>query len=136
MKEWGHGSTPSTQIYYQWWRYVLKKCKKTVRKRTPIVGYRVVPGIHCEAWGDAGKKLFSMIDIEYIQGSENVNWDNPKTRKFVDGENSIVHEAKVLAFKEMNQSKGGRKTRKKKGRKHRKRKTRKRRRKKRKTRRR
>lgn len=117
MKEWGHGSTPSTQIYYQWWRYILKKCKKTVKKRTPIIGYRVLPGIHCEAWGDAGKKLFSMIDIEYIQGSENVDWNNPKTRKFVDGENSIVHQAKVLAFKEMNPLKGGRKTRKRKGKK-------------------
>tara|TARA_B100001758_G_scaffold179222_1_gene155981 strand:+ start:6712 stop:8925 length:2214 start_codon:yes stop_codon:yes gene_type:complete len=115
MKDFGHGSTPSTQIYYQWWRYILKKCKKAIRKRTPIVGYRLQPGRQCEAWGDAGKKLFRMIHIQYIQGSENVDWNNPKTRKFVDGENSIVHQAKVLAFKEMNPSKGGRKTRKKRG---------------------
>ena len=37
MKEWGHGSTPSTQIYYQWWRYVLKKCKKQLEKELQLL---------------------------------------------------------------------------------------------------
>tara|TARA_B110000444_G_scaffold258051_2_gene297935 strand:+ start:208 stop:894 length:687 start_codon:yes stop_codon:yes gene_type:complete len=123
IKALGSGSTPSTQIYFQWWRYILKKCKKEIKKRVPIAGYRLQQGSHCEAWGDAGKKLFKMIDIEYIQGSENVPHDSLNTKKFVKGENSIVHQAKELAFEEIsnnpdiikpNVSKGGRKRKKRK----------------------
>lgn len=137
LKSFGSGSTPSTQIYAQWWTYVLKKCKKGIRKRIPFYGYRIQPGQQCEAWDNNGKKLFNMLDKEYIQGTPNIPWDSKKTKEFVKGKDSIVHKAKKLAFKEISDNpdiikpdktiggKKSRKKRKKRRRKNKKRKTRK-----------
>ena len=126
IKEWGHGSTPSTQIYYQWWAYILKKCKKYINRRIPGLGYKKMPGFGCKAWGNAGEKLFNMIDVEYNQGNENMPLSGPNMDIFVKGKNSLVHQAKILAFEEIsknpdlvnpNVSTGGRKLSKRKYRK-------------------
>tara|TARA_B100001093_G_scaffold268670_1_gene256893 strand:+ start:855 stop:1991 length:1137 start_codon:yes stop_codon:yes gene_type:complete len=110
IKEWGHGSTPSSQIYYQWWRYILKKCSKKINKYigrgvgTKGSGYIKLNAFRCEAWGNGGKILFDIINVKYNQGNTEIDWFDPSTKAFVDGEDSIVHQAKLLAFEEISKN--------------------------------
>ena len=79
IKTLGTGSTSSSVIYTQWWRYVIKKCQTAQVQRHISKGWSVgVYSEHCDGFNHADyrKKKSASWLFNYITGDKKIG-DSP-----------------------------------------------------------